>query len=76
MKSETTIQAGERTHKNTYKGYRIYFPSTGSGNRLRSIKAKHPMSVARLEITLPDNGMSKPDAIRLMKREIDRITTP
>ncbi len=68
------MQANQiKPSKNAYKGYRIYFPNTGSNNKMRSVKAKHPMSLARLEIVLPDCGMSRPEAIRMMKREIDRV---
>jgi hypothetical protein len=55
-----------------YLGWRIYKVTSGSNNGLRSIKAKHPLRVARLEITLPDNG-SFAIAEAHIKRDIDAI---
>mgnify|MGYP007027865151 CR=1 FL=1 len=51
-----------------YKGWTIYKTKSGSNNGLRSVKAKHPIQLTRLEVVI---GESEMIATSILKRDID-----
>jgi len=69
-KARTLIDEAEKY----YRGWRMYFTSSGSNNRMRSIKAKRDdiPALSTLEIVLPDSGLSDAKAKIAMRAEIDR----